>query len=46
MAQICAITVVVVVVIADVIVVIVTYADSGVHQLIIFRRATVRFRVT
>ena len=36
MAQICAITVVVVVV-----VVIVTYADSGVHQLIIFRRATV-----
>ena len=41
MAQICAITVVVVVV-----VVIVTYADSGVHQLIIFRRATGRFRVT
>ena len=35
MAQICAITVVVVVV------VIVTYADSGVHQLIIFRRAIV-----
>ena len=45
MAQICAITVVVVVVVV-VIVVIVTYADSGVHQLIIFRRATVRFRVT